>query len=499
MKKLRHTFLSRLNDDSEYPILAGVATGLYPFISYYTHNFQLVNSWSHFLFFTGLFIVAPALLFLFLYRISKQEPLKKWRKYGLFFLTIFVFLLFAEISVHAQLKKKLALATFVAVIPFSFFLYKDYKKFIALQFLLAFIGLFSLVPKMMKYANISMAWLQQPDAIEEIVLKKKPNIYFIQPDGYVNFEEVAKGHYEIDNDDFRSFLKSQNFKEYANFRSSYPSTLASNTAIFSMKHHYFNYGTHPSAKLKARKTLVSENSVLHILKNNGYKTHLILEAPYILLNRPKMGYDACNFGSLEVPFIGSGFRRKRDVQVDLEEQIKMEGNQPKFFFIEIFNPGHIANNKSGTKGSEIEKDEWKESLKYANRRLTTMLTTIEENDPNALVILLSDHAGYVGLEYSREMYRKTSNRDDIYSLFASLCAIKWPNGENPTFDTELKSSVNVFRIIFAELSEDLSLLNSLQNDGSYCILNKGVPQKGPYRYIDNAGAIVCEFVGKESE
>ncbi|MBX2827496.1 MAG: hypothetical protein KTR22_05005 [Flavobacteriaceae bacterium] len=491
MKKWKHRLFTRLKDDSEYPLLAGVVTGLYPFISYYTHNFQLVNSWQHFLFFFALFIVAPALLFWVLYRISKKGFLKKWRTYGLFFLTVFVFLLFVEIALYAQLKKKLALITFLAVIPFAFLLYKHYKKIIFLQVIIAIIGLFYLIPVLWEQRSISTEWIKQPDAIEAIVLKKKPNIYLIQPDGYVNFEEIVRGHYNMDNSQFKSFLDDNGFTLYPNFRSNYPSTLASNGALFGMKHHYFNYGTHPSKSLNARKLLVSDNPALNILKDNGYKTHLILESPYVLLNRPKMGYDACNFSTFDVPFIGSGFRNKKDVQTDLEGYLVMDTSEPKFFFVEFFNPGHIKNRKGDAQGVEGEKKHWEESLAYANERLTKMITTIEKKDPGAMIILLADHGGYVGLEYAMQMYEKTTQRDHIYSLFASLCAIKWPETNLNGVDVDLKSSVNLFRTIFAYLGEDPSLLQHRQPDDSYIILMKNAP-KGVYRYINGKGEIVCE-------
>ncbi len=499
LKKRYHTFFAWLKDDSEYPLLAGVATGLYPFISYYTHNFQLVNSWEHFLFFLGMFVIFPALLFWALYKISKWSWLKKWRKYGLFFITVFVFLVFVEISLHAELKKKLALYTFLAVIPFSFLLYKHYKKIVVLQYVLAIIGLFSLAPVLWEQRDISMDWTQQNDGIETTLLKKKPNIYLIQPDGYVNFDEITKGHYNMDNGMFRSYLAGKGFKEYPNFRSNYPSTLASNSAVFTMKHHYFNYGTHPSKLLNARKVLVSDNSVLTVLKKNGYKTHLILESPYILLNRPKMGYDVCNFGTLDVPFVGSGFRWKRDVEEALAENIANNEDEPVFYFIEFFNPGHIKNSKGSSQGPEEEKRRWQESLEYSNQRLTEMISTIENHDPNAMIILLSDHGGYVGWDYAMQMYEKDTDRDRIYSLFASLCAIKWPEEVTPTLDADLKSSVNLFRVIFAELGENPSLLSNMQGDESYSILTKGVPKKGPYRYIDGEGNIVCEYMQKETQ
>ena len=147
-------------------------------------------------------------------------------------------------------------------------------------------GLFTLIPVLSKQLLYDSSWTLQPDAIQEASFVTKPNVYFIQPDGYVNFSEIDKGYYNIDNNSFKKYLDSNNFKTYQNFRSNYASTLTSNSATFMMKHHYYGKGSDITENTNARDMIISDNTVLNIFKNNGYKSYFLAEMPYLLLNKP---------------------------------------------------------------------------------------------------------------------------------------------------------------------------------------------------------------------
>jgi len=470
------------------PVLAAVAAGLYPLLFYYSRNFTLINSWAHLVFFIAVFLICPIVLFVIANKLFTISALRKWQKYLLPFLNILVFLFLLKVCLYAGIQKKITLGILVLAVGISFFLYKYFKKFIILEFILAFIALLTLVPVIIKNVSYSSAWTEQPDAIKEVVFKQKPNVYYIQPDGYVNFSELKQGSYKIDNVAFETFLNTNNFKNYPDFRSNYASTLSSNSATFMMKHHYYNKGTSLSEALNARNIIISENPVLSAFKNNGYKTHFITERPYLLLNRPKMGYDFSNFTYAEVPYISTGLKNQKQVFSTLKNKIEEDQNTPKFFFIEIFEPGHIKNTTSASEGKKEEKENWKLKLDEANKKLIKLVKIIKQDDPEGLILIMADHGGYVGMEYAEEYLTKTQNRDKIYSMFSSNLSIYWPNQNIPEFDTKIKTSVNVFRVLFTYLSKDKKYLDNLQEDNSYIILNKDAP-KGVYKYIDNSGNI----------
>lgn len=468
--------------------LAGLATGLYPFLFYSSKNFYLSNSWLQFGFLILLFLIIPPLLFLFFKKFNRIEFYKKYKKQFLFFLSAFLFLFFLELIIHAKIPKKLVLITFLGLIPLSFILYKYHKQLIVFQLLLSILGFIDFIPTVYKYVQIDMQWMQQPDDIESVVFKKKPNVYFIQPDGYVSFSEIEKGHYDMDVSEFKNYLKSNGFTLYEDLRSNYSSTLSTNAAIFQMKHHYYNKVYSHNNGFKPREVLVQNNAVLNIFKNNGYKTHLLLHSPYFLMNHRELQYDYCNFKFTDVPLISTGFQRLKKVTEALEESFPLDTSSPHFFFIEYILPAHIPNRENQSRGIEEEKTLWKERVVQSNEILVNLISNIQENDKDALIIIMSDHGGYIGYEYAHQLFDKTQNRDHIYSVFGTFGAIKWPQNDVPKFNDSLKTSVNTFRILFSHLSENEKYLKHLQDNGSYQVIGEGAP-KGIYRILDDNGKV----------
>lgn len=468
--------------------LAGLATGLYPFLFYSSKNFYLVNSWFQFGFLILLFLIIPPLIFLFFKKFNRIAIYKKYKKQFLFFLSAFLFLFFIELIIHAKIPKKLVLATFVGLIPISLFLYKYHKQLIVFQLLLSILGFISFVPTVYKYTQIDMQWLEQPDDIESVVLKKKPNVYFIQPDGYVSFSEIERGHYNLEIDEFKNYLIANKFTLYEDLRSNYSSTLSTNTAIMQMKHHYYNKVYSHNNGIKPREVLVSENATLNIFKNNGYKTHLLLHSPYFLMNHRELGYDYCNFQFTDIPIISTGFQTLKKVTEALDESYPLDTSSPHFFFIEYILPAHIPNREHQSKGIEEEKNKWVKRVEQSNEILVNLIDNINKNDPDALIIIMSDHGGYIGYKYAHQLFTKTQDRDNLYSVFGTLGAIKWPNNEVPEFDDKLETSVNTFRIVFSYLSENQKYLDNLQDNGSYQVIGEEAP-KGIYRMLDDQGQV----------
>ncbi|MEW4922952.1 sulfatase-like hydrolase/transferase [Algibacter sp. 2305UL17-15] len=473
-----------------FSILAAVASGLYPMLHYYDFNFSQVNSKSQILFFVGVFLVLPCISFLILYMVFKKiKFLKKYQKYSLPILNHSYFLVLIILSMYGFRTKVLIIALlFAAVLGVLF--YKHIRKILVFQFLLAVFSLVKLMPDLYGYFSYSKAWMQQPDTIESVHFKKKPNVYIIQPDGYANFSELKKDNYNFDNSDFEESLSQKNFKLYEGFRSNYKSTLSSNSSLFVMKHHYYNkpkpYGN--DELYNSRDVIIGENPVVSIFKNNDYKTFLILEKPYLLINRPKMLYDYCNYSYKELPFTDKGFSLTKTIDNELKRVIQENKTTNNFYFIEKMLPNHIAYTKESSRGKNEERKVYLESLKKCNDWLLGMVSMIIENDENCMIVIVSDHGGYVGMNYMLETLEKQENEDLVQSAFTAALAIKWPD-KAPEFDTRLKTNVNLFRVLFSYLSEDESYLKNLQEDKSYGIIKKNAPF-GVYELINNEGDVV---------
>ena len=471
------------------PVIMALGVGLYPLVFYYSRNFWMINSWEQFGYFSLLFIMFPLLLFLFLKWLQTFSFTSKFSKYLLPFFSVFLFLCYIKVVLYADFQRKIILAIFIISVLGAYFLFKHFKKWVAIQLVLAVIGFIGLVPTMLKYVNYSPEWKQQPDAIEGVIFQKRPNIYYIQPDGYPSFSFQKSEVLDVDNSEFTTFLAEKDFKNYPDFRSNYITTISSNSATFMMKHHYYNNGRDYSEMPFARENIVSENAVLSIFKNNGYKTHFITEHPYLLVNRPNLGFDYTNFEYDEIPYITNGFNVSKEVYADLEKAIDSKSAGAKFFFIEIFEPSHISTTKEASKGKEEERKQWLRNLESANQKLGKLVGLITERDPSAMILIMADHGSFVGLDYTRQVYKKTADPVTIHTTFGAILSIRWPNGEAPEIDSNLKSCVNVFRILFSFLGNDEKYLQHLQEDASYLILKEGATA-GVYEYIDDNGNIV---------
>ncbi|MDN3725185.1 hypothetical protein QRD02_12415 [Aequorivita sp. SDUM287046] len=487
-KRSPKTIAGHLGRITDNPIILGIATGLYPLVFYYSRNFGMSNSWEQLAFFVVLFLFFPIIVFFVLKKISKFSILGKWRKSILPFFNLFIFFYFIKIILYTDAERKIILGIFIVSVLCAYFLHKHFKKWLTVQLVLALIGFIGLLPTIFSYINYSTKWTQQPDDIEEVVFEKRPNIYYIQPDGYVNFSELEKAEYNIDNSGFKSFLEERNFENYHNFRSNYVSTLTSNSATFMMKHHYYNGNTDYTKMPNTRENIVSENAVLSIFKNNGYKTHFISEHPYLLVNRPKLGFDYANFEYNEIPYITTGFNVAKDVSFELETAMASKSDDGNFFFVEIFEPGHISSVKSASKGKEKEREQWLEKREIANAKLEKIINIIIAQDPSALIIIMADHGGFVGLEYTDEFNHKTFGSNIVYSAFGAMLSIRWPNDEVPAESQYLKSSINVFRILFSYVSGNQKYLQHLQGDESYFVLKSG-EDPGVYQYVDGNGNV----------
>lgn len=453
-----------VKNEKEYPILAGAIVGVYMLLFYYSKNFDLANSHQQFLFFTGYFIALPALVCGLGYYFLRRSKFKNRARQVLFVLMLSFFGYF--ISQHLGLPfswKKITAIWIFAIVLLSF-QFNNYKVAIVLIGLMSLFPAFTLGQVLLRNASARTDWNKQPDDIESVRFKKFPNVYYLQPDGYANAAALRNELYRYDNAGFDFWLSMQGFTHYENFRSNYNSTLKSNASSLNMKHHFAEEN---SLSKNANDYIIGENPVLNIFKNNGYKSFFITERPYLLMSRPKVAFDYTNFQPSELPYLQDGWSVFQPINDELKKQIETHKDSRNFFFVEKFDPGHIAVHKSYSHGREGERQLYLQKLKTANQWLQETIAFITDNDPNAIIIIAADHGGFVGFDYSWQMYDKITDKQLLESAFGAKLAIRWNDVRSKNYDAKLKTSVNLFRCLFSFLSEDKKYLNNLQPDASY--------------------------------
>ncbi len=496
MIEMRSLLTKFINSPKDFTVLTAIAAGLYPIIFYYSRNFNMVNSWGHIGYFIVVYLLFPILIFVVAKKLARLPVFVKYEKYVLPFLNIFSFLFILKTFLYVAPERKIIVGIFIVAFLFARFLYKHLKKVVVIQLILALIGLFTVGQEIYAKAMYSKAWQEQPDNIEDVVFKKKPNVYFIEPDGYVSFSELKAKLYRYDNSKFEGYLKENNFKTYPGFRTNYNTTLASNGATFMMKHHYFDFNTSREEVEDAKVIIISDNPVLNAFKRNGYETYFLSESHYFLLNRPVMGYDHSNIDYSVIPYLHNGMDEEEEVLEPFFEFLNDGIDSPKFFFIQILKPWHVSSHESTSEGIEVERVKYFERLEVANDMIAQMADNILSKDPGALIVIMADHGGSVGLDYTMESQKKTLDKDIINSIYSTNLTIHWPNNEAPKYDNRLKSNVNMFRVLFSYLSENENYIQNLQPDTSFIVLNEGT-ESGVYKYFDASGNIVFEKMEPE--
>lgn len=289
-----------MESDRNVPLLVGFISGFYPFLFFYSNNYPSVNSWSHLVVFSLIYIGIPIIITLVSYYFfGKIKRLKTYRKHLLFVLLIFLTSLFMSQAVYMTLKKKILLGILVVVCAASIKMYSHYKKLIVI------IGIMALMPLskclISIYEGTKIGWTKPDDAIMDVKFKHKPNIYMIQPDGYVSREVIEQAPYNYKTG-FYDWLEDSGFTVYKNFRSNYPASLTSNASMFAMKHHYFNDVIFPHIEMPGAREAILSNNAVTVFKNNGYEAFYLGQDEYFQQNMAKGNYDHYNIKTEDIPF-----------------------------------------------------------------------------------------------------------------------------------------------------------------------------------------------------
>jgi hypothetical protein len=327
------------------------------------------------------------------------------------------------------------------------------------------------------------------------VFKKRPSIYLIQPDSYVNIASLSKPPFNIDVSPFLTELQERNFTLYDHFRSNFDSTLPSNLALFRTKNHGYEgvYGTNKSEMLAARHGILQSNFVLDTLHHNGYESYMLPNSRYLMV-------EGCGFK--HCPEIGSPawiwyYSSVSDVYLSVRsflsseerstrlEKIMEEEPSPRFVFLEDDSkPGHISSilpippptPEQWVQITEQQRKSYERKVvEITNKWLIDLVTLIDSKDPESIIIIMSDHGPSLGnkcLLCPREVESIDElNEAQRYASFGSFLAIRWPREYRSELDDKIKTTVNFFPLLFSWLT-DSNYQFEPQPDSSYLYLSR---------------------------
>ena len=489
IKKRLDTFI---NSENDTPYLAALISGLTPMLFYYANNYWAVNSWPHLLFFSVVFLGSSLLIYGSLYfGLKSNQNFHKYIPYVLLILLLCAAYVFLSHTYFGSPLRKIALGLGLFILAYLFRKNPrdSYKKIIIFLIFFSSLSLFRVFIHI--YEDIKPDyWLHQKDDIMDVEFKSSPNIYLIQPDGYVSQSTLENPLYNFKSDLY-DWLKQNEFKIYDDFRSNYPTSLASNVSLFAMKHHQFANMLLPEIEMaNARDIISASNPVASIFKNNNYTTYFIAQDEYFQQNRKQSAFNYFNIQPQDFPYYSKGDNEVRDVFADLKVAMKHQNENSKFFFIEKLLPHHVGFPKIDDVVQK-ERELYNKKIVEVNNWLKTTINYISDKDKNSIIIVLADHGGWVGLKSFNDLFSNTTP-ELVNSTFSNIAAIKWNGYLKRNYDKDLKTNVNLFRVLFSVLSDNPKFLDNLEDDSSYNLKLNTFGFKTVKKMIDGDGQIVIK-------
>jgi hypothetical protein len=359
-------------------------------------------------------------------------------------------------------------------------------------------------------------------SVAQVRFSKKPNVYYIVPDGYPN-GEALKAIFNLDATDFHERLKVSGFTIYPSTFSNYADTLASMTSLLGTDHHYYRWTVGNLEFLDARTFIVSaENPVVESFRNNGYQIHYVHQDEFLFSSGCLV--DSC----WPMPFWGSDdFKdilvsprlRSLPLVARVHEAITATGGVPKdkqrrsviqraverfdlmsqrqiphFTYLHLDSPGHSFPGPQTSEQLASFRKDYGRDIQRANDEILSIVSNILTRDPNALIIVNADHGawGYGNILYTKkELLVDMSDYLIGLDHLGALLAIRWPDAA-PRYDQDLRTNVNLFRHIFSYLSENKDIVaTKVPDDGFVWMMVEG--QKVVWKVV-NDGRVLEHMV-----
>ncbi len=327
-----------------------------------------------------------------------------------------------------------------------------------------------------KHAAFKKVKFTQPVAFNQTKVTQKPNVYFLLFDEYAGYKSLQDS-FGFKNDSLYHFLQQNNFKELPTF-ANYDFTPFSMSSIVNMQYVPENYNkqllTQPD--IQQRFGEIRNGQVFSIFKSLDYNIenysifdiknypalyqsnglfpiHAALLTNKLFHNRLMKGIGWWFVtGKFQIPFLKKYYVYRKDAyNKEVEEKVlkstAIKSVRPRFCYAHFLLPhGQFYRDSSGAynpieKIMDLkylaDKSLYISYLKYTNNIIKPMVNKIIDNDPLAIIIIMSDHGFY---DYNNP------GDYDPYN-FDNICFVRLPGAKADTGNLP-QSNVNFFRYLF---------------------------------------------------
>ncbi len=318
---------------------------------------------------------------------------------------------------------------------------------------------------------------------EKVVLKQRPNIYFILAESYPSRKHLETC-FHVKNGAFYRRLENWGFHVNHAFLSNYNYTLASLSSILTMTHHRLKIAVGDNEAVSAREIIsgLRYNPVLDILKRNGYYIQYLHQTDYQLRKGAEVDFYAPRYSLYQaLKYFWHPVSEHRTPEIPdetfldlIRQRIRHAAalSQPAFTYIYTLWPGHsptlqeLKNPSDASDTMEAFFRGYPKRLEHANAFLSRILETIRQIDGDAVIVLCGDHGPWA-LRRFHDVKGALDPEQFCQDIFGVLAAVRWPFKENAEAVAGIKTSVNLFRTLFALLSRDRALLEDKEADEGY--------------------------------
>ncbi len=324
-----------------------------------------------------------------------------------------------------------------------------------------------------KYSNYQEVKISNPVSFNFSEVTDKPNVYFLLFDEYAGYKSLQDS-FGFKNDSLYQFLQQQQFTVMPGF-SNYDFTPYSMSSVLNMQYVpqtssnqmltqsdiQHRFGEIRNAQVPAifkQMGYTIENYSVFDFKNNPalaqtnglFPIHAALLTNKIFHKRlvKDIGWWFVT-GKFQIPFFKKQVLYKDDdynkkvVNLVLQTA-KNKTTTPSFIYAHLFLPhGQYFRDSIGALNSPEQisdlanKSIYLSYLKYTNKVIKKLVSNINANDPNSIVIIMSDHGFY---DYNVLGDYHPFNFDNI-------CMVKQPASDSGEFGLPA-SNVNFFRYLF---------------------------------------------------
>ena len=511
-------FLKPWDQTGIVALLAGFTASLYVTVFYVTNNLTMFKLDAVLVLFgilTALIVTPIAVIYQLLHLLGKGDQVRAIAVLvisvflvscfrpglaGVGFVDTFFDIFGGERSVFAN--------TLFVVIP-SALLTVVFKR--NLQKLAMVLGVMTVAAVIMNIGNITESANQTVGSknltpeLQSVTLKEKPNIYFILMDGYSSFAYMRE--HGIDVSPLTNYLSSNGFRLYDETYSNYQPTTSAMPAILNMEHHYYtvneNLVNFSEVNKQVRVITGGENNIAHILKRNGYSIQLIHESDYLLLQGCSADYCFPKNDSLAfIRRVLGKVRGKNMVNHSSEKEIRQQvmtlmddlDDAPRFQYIHVYSPSHVDTRllTLGNCDENAEVKKYASRVEKAGKYLRKQIDDIIGRDPDAIVVITSDHGPLISRTCSFDSHIDTLS--EYRDRAGTLMSIRWSKTYDGRYDDRIVSGVNLFRYVLASLAEnEAQLIQGAVSDDVFIragarifkIIDNGKPLKTPEAYTDN--------------